>query len=149
MSSAKWRQFYLGLNVLTLVVHDSLHWRHNEGDGFTSLTIVNSTVYSGTNQRKHQSSASLAFVWGIHRWSVNSPHEGPVMRKRFPFDDVIMSLESVMVVFGFDARNICCKQFRGNTIYARFSASTRWLQVTRTEDPFTAETTTVPNRTFD
>ena len=33
----------------------------------TSLTIVNSAVYSGGDQRKHQSSASLAFVWGIHR----------------------------------------------------------------------------------
>ena len=33
----------------------------------TSLTIVNSIVYSGADQRKHQSSASLAFVWGIHR----------------------------------------------------------------------------------
>ena len=29
------------------------------------------TVYSGTDQRKHQSSASLAFVQGIHRWPVN------------------------------------------------------------------------------
>ena len=33
----------------------------------TSFKIVYSTVYSGTDQRKHQSSASLAFVWGIHR----------------------------------------------------------------------------------
>ena len=33
----------------------------------TSLTIVYSTLYSGADQRKHQSSASLAFVWGIHR----------------------------------------------------------------------------------
>ena len=33
----------------------------------TSLTVVNSTVYSDADQRKHQSSASLAFVWGIHR----------------------------------------------------------------------------------
>ena len=33
----------------------------------TSLTIVYSTVYSDADQRKHQSSASLAFVWGIHR----------------------------------------------------------------------------------
>ena len=33
----------------------------------TSLTIVYSTVYSNADQRKHQSSASLAFVWGIHR----------------------------------------------------------------------------------
>ena len=57
----------------------------------TSLTTVYSTVYSGADQRKHQSSASLAFVWGIHRGPVNSPHKWPViMRKLLPFDDVIM-----------------------------------------------------------
>ena len=41
-------------------------------------------------QRKHQSSASLAFVRGIHPWPVNSPHKRPVTRKMFPFGDVIM-----------------------------------------------------------
>ena len=56
----------------------------------TSLTIVNSTVYSDADQSKHQSSASLAFVWGIHRGPVNSPHKWPVTRKMFPFDVVIM-----------------------------------------------------------
>ena len=56
----------------------------------TSLTIVYSTVYSGADQSKHQSSAPLAFVWGIHRGPVNSPHKWPVTRKMFPFDDVIM-----------------------------------------------------------
>ena len=56
----------------------------------TSITVVYSTVYSGADQRIHKSSASLAFVWGIHRWSVNSPHKWPVTRKMFPFDDVIM-----------------------------------------------------------
>ena len=59
----------------------------------TSLTTVYSTVYSGADQRKHQSSASLAFVRGIHRSSVDSPHKGPVTRKMFPFDDVIMPLQ--------------------------------------------------------
>ena len=57
----------------------------------TSLAIVYSTVYSSGDQRKHQSSSSLDFVRGIHRWAVNSPHKGPVTRKMFPFDDVIMS----------------------------------------------------------
>ena len=57
----------------------------------TSLATVYPTVDSGADQRKHQSSASLAFVWGIHRWPVNSPHKWPVTRKMFPFDDVIMS----------------------------------------------------------
>ena len=39
-----------------------------------------------------QSFASLAFVRIIHRWPVNSPYKGPVTRKMFPFDDVIMDL---------------------------------------------------------
>ena len=56
----------------------------------TSLPIVYSTVYSDADQRKHQSSASLAFVRGIHREPVNSPRKWPVTRKMFPFDDVIM-----------------------------------------------------------
>ena len=56
----------------------------------TSLTIVYSAVYSDAYQRKHQRTASLAFVQGIHRWPVNSPHKWPVTRKMFPFDDVIM-----------------------------------------------------------
>ena len=47
----------------------------------TSLTIVYSTVYPGADQRKHQSSASLAFVREIYWWPVNSAHKGPVMRK--------------------------------------------------------------------
>ena len=56
----------------------------------TSLTIVYSTVYSGTDQRKHQSSASLAFARGIHRGPVNFLHKGSVTRKMFPFNDAIM-----------------------------------------------------------
>ena len=70
----------------------SLQWRHNGRDGvsITSLTSVYSNVYLGVDQRKHQSSASLAFVRGIHRSPVNSPYKWPVTRKMFPFDDVIM-----------------------------------------------------------
>ena len=56
----------------------------------TSVSIVYSTVCSGTDQRKHQSSASLAFVRGIHRSPVTSMHKRPVTRKMSPFDDVIM-----------------------------------------------------------
>ena len=62
----------------------------------TTLTIVYSTVYSGADQRKHQSSVSLAFVRGIHWWPVNSPHKGPVTRKMFPFDDVIMIIINII-----------------------------------------------------
>ena len=70
-----------------------LWWCHNEHDDVSNHQPHDfySTVYSGADQRKHQSSASLAFVWGIDRWPVNSPHKGPVTRKMFPFDDVIMT----------------------------------------------------------
>ena len=70
----------------------TLHWGHNRHDAsqITSLIIVYSTVYSGADERKQQSSASLAFVRGIDRWPVNSPQKWPVTRKMFPFDDVIM-----------------------------------------------------------
>ena len=56
----------------------------------TGVSIVYSTICSGADQRKHKKSASLAFVRGIYRRPVNSPHKGPVTRKMFPFDDVIM-----------------------------------------------------------
>ena len=64
----------------------------------TSLTIVYSTVYSDADQRKHQSSTSLAFVRGIHRGPENSPHKWPVTRKMFPFDDVIMAYFTDVVI---------------------------------------------------
>ena len=82
-------------------------WRHDHysdvmvgamASQITSLTIVYSTVYSGKDKRKYHSSASLAFVWGIHRWPVNSPHKWPVTRKMFPFDDVIIMVDSLLTV---------------------------------------------------
>ena len=72
----------------------TLQWRHNERNCI-GLTIV----YSGADQRKHLSSASLAFVRGInrgqvnpgiHRGPVNTQHKGPVTRDMLPLDDVIM-----------------------------------------------------------
>ena len=70
----------------------SLQWRHNERDGVSNHQPLCcfSAVYSGADEKRYQSSVSLAFVRGIHRWPVNSPHRGPVTRKTFPFDDVIM-----------------------------------------------------------
>ena len=74
-------------------IHHQVPFHYNDvimsmmASQITSLTIVYSTIYSGTDQRKHQSSASLAFVRGIHQWPMNSQHKGPVMQKMFPFDD--------------------------------------------------------------
>ena len=83
----------------------------------TSLTVVYSIVYSGVNQRKHQSSASLAFVRAIHRGPVNFPHKWPVTRKMFPFDDVIMihwwisSVDIVLGQLGIQIWRVWCNNF--------------------------------------
>ena len=70
----------------------TLIWRHNGRDGVSNHQPHDCLLnrYSGADQRKHQSSASLAFVRGSHRWPVNSSHKWSVMRKMFPFDDVFM-----------------------------------------------------------
>ena len=89
---------YVKLALITIILFASMN--NHYGDvimvtiayHITSLTIVYSTFYSGADQRKHQSSASLAFVRGIHRGLVNSPHKWPVTRKMFPFDDAIMTI---------------------------------------------------------
>ena len=64
----------------------------------TGVSVVFSTVCSGTDQRKHQSSASLAFMRGIHRWPVDSPHKGPVTRKCFHLMTSSWNAEAVMII---------------------------------------------------
>ena len=83
---------------MKIEIHIQMSFRHYDdvitgtvASQITSLTIVYSTVWSDADKRKHQSSALLAFVWGIHWWLVNSPHKWPVKRKIFPFHDVIMA----------------------------------------------------------
>ena len=82
----------------------------------TSLTIVYSTVHSGADQRKHQSSTSLAFVRGIHRWPVHSQHKWPGTLKMFPFDDVIMSSKTLMSINTYERIRCCLSriQMAGN-----------------------------------
>ena len=78
-----------------------LHWRYNDHDGVS-------------NHQPHGCLLNLLF----RRWSkktsklpvtglcvgnspgpVNSPHKGPVTRKMFPFDDVIMSPQNITEVY--------------------------------------------------
>ena len=68
------------------------------------VSIVYLTFCSAVDEKKYQSSASMAFVRGIHRWPVNSPHIGPVTRKMFPFDNVIISLS--VWLFGLVLRSV-------------------------------------------
>ena len=64
----------------------------------TSVPIVYSTVGPGAEQRIHQSSASLAFVWGIHRWPVNSPHKRPAENVSIWWRHLDLLLEHVAIV---------------------------------------------------
>ena len=83
-------------SVITFPIHYDDVIMSMMASQITSFTIVYSTVYSGADQSKHQSSASLAFVRGIHRGPVNSPHKWPVTRKMFPFDDIIRSCLNIV-----------------------------------------------------
>ena len=109
----------------------------------TSLTIAYSSVDSSANQREHQSSASLAFVRGIHRPLVISPHKGPETQKMFPFDDVIMCR---MCVKSTDAKiqsiskyistihiiNICI-QTNNQFMHTRTTNSLPWIRLSEIE----------------
>ena len=73
-------------------MHFPLQWRHNERDGVSNHQPHDRLLNGfGRRSKKHQSYVSLAFVRGIYRSPVSSPHKGSVTRKTFPFDDAIMN----------------------------------------------------------
>ena len=82
----------------TLSISKCKGWWHHYSDvtvsamtsRITNISPVCLTVCPGAHQRKHQSSASLAFVRGIHHWPADSTRKEPVTWNMFPFDDVIM-----------------------------------------------------------
>ena len=89
----------------------TLQWRHNGrysvSNHQSSDCLLNRLfIYSGTDQRKHQSSASLAFVRGIHWKPVNSPHKWPATWKIFSFDDVIMKIQSLVIPHAYEIKNL-------------------------------------------
>ena len=69
------------ITSLTIIYHYTDGIMGTMASQINSLKIVYSAVYSDADQRKHQISASLAFVRGIHRWPVNSSHKVPLTRK--------------------------------------------------------------------
>ena len=75
---------------LFLPTEMALQWRHNGRNVVPNhqphapfFRRRSRTVFSGADQRKHQSSVSRAFVRGIHWWPVNFPHKWPVTRKMY------------------------------------------------------------------
>ena len=87
----------------------SLQWRHNERDGVSNQQRLDCLLNRFFKvQIKENIEASLAFVQGIHRWPVNSPHKEPVPQKMFPCDDVITCLA------------IICNKTSSEQMFARF-----------------------------
>ena len=69
-----------------------LHWRHNDHDGVSNHQ-PNGCLLNRLFRRRSKKTSKLRVTGlcaGNSRGPVNSPHEGTVTRKMFPFDDVIM-----------------------------------------------------------
>ena len=111
-----------------LIEHMVLQWRHNGHDcvSITSLTIVYS-VYSGADQRKHQSSPSLA-LWVEFTGDRWIPHTGRVTWKMFPFEDVIMVSDRTHEISWFGScENCTCigtfvwyRQYPSHVVYSLY-----------------------------
>ena len=86
---------YQTFQILNLSWDWTLQWHHMSAvaSQITGISTVCSSICSGADQRKHQSSVSLAFMRGIHWWPVDYPHRRPVTQKMFPFQDSIMNLK--------------------------------------------------------
>ena len=102
-----------------LWLYATIQWRHNERNGISNHRRLNCLLDRLFRRRsnKHQSSVSLAFVRGIHRWPVNSLHKGPARRKMFPFDDVIMKFASCVALYSPSK----CPRDWGNIAYREIS----------------------------
>ena len=107
ISSAKWRPFCPGGNGLNDRVpgHTDLYictsqWRNNERDGVSNHQPHDCLLNRLFRHRSKKTSKPrvTGLCGGIHRPPVNSPHKGPVTRKMFPFDDVIMSYSWLFVM---------------------------------------------------
>ena len=71
---------------------DPLHWRHNDHDGVSNQQPYGCLLNRlfGRKSKKTSKLRVTGLCAGNSPVPVNSPHKGPVTRKMFPFDDVIM-----------------------------------------------------------
>ena len=91
---------YLAQNTITYVIqclhiNFSLHWRHTDHDGVSNHQ-PHGCLLNRLFRRRSKGTSKLRVTGlcaGNSPVPVNSPHKGPVTRKMFPFDDVIMCFE--------------------------------------------------------
>ena len=84
--------YYTSTRCLQGYMRRSLLWRHNRRNGVSNHQPHDCLLNRLFRRRSKKTSKPRisGLLRGIHRWLVNSPHKWPVMRKMFPFDDVIM-----------------------------------------------------------
>ena len=72
----------------------ALHWRHNDHSGVSNHQPHDCLLNRLFRRRSKKTSKLRVTVLcaGNSPGPVNSPHKGPVTRKMFPFDDVIMDI---------------------------------------------------------
>ena len=78
----------------------TLHWRHNDHDGASNHQPHGSLLnrFFGRWSKKTSKLRVTGLCAGKSPWPVNSPHKGPVTRKMFPFDDVIMKMVNLLLM---------------------------------------------------
>ena len=86
-------EFRLGHVAIVCQICSPLQWRHNEHNGVSNHRRLDCLL---NRLFRHRSKKTLKLrVTGLCAGNspgpVNSPHKGPVTRKMFPFDDVIMA----------------------------------------------------------
>ena len=71
----------------------TLHWRHNDHNGVSNHQLHGCLLNRlfGRRSKKTSKLRVTGLCVGNSPGPVNSPHKGPVTRKMFPFDDVIMN----------------------------------------------------------
>ena len=78
----------------------ALHWRHNDHDGVSNHQ-PHGCLLNRLFRRRSKKTSKLCVTGlcvGNSPGPVNSPHKGPVTRKMFPFDDVIMVLAVIRAI---------------------------------------------------
>ena len=81
---------YIAVDYNTIWNTKPLQWRHNERDGVSNNQCLDCLLNPLFRHRSKKISR-LRFAGLCDQWPVESPHKGPVTRKMFPFDDVIMA----------------------------------------------------------
>ena len=68
-----------------------LQWHHNESDGISNQQCLD-CLLNPLSRCRSKKTSKLGVTGLCEGWPVNSPHKGPVTRKMFPFDNIIMML---------------------------------------------------------